>query len=62
MVQAVGRRPLTVEARIGTLDQVGLVVDNVALGEVSLRVHRLFPGCIIPPWLYILLYHLRNEQ
>jgi hypothetical protein len=30
---------------------VGFVVDKVALGQVFLRVLRLFPVNIIPPWL-----------
>jgi hypothetical protein len=29
----------------------------VVLGRVSLRAPRLYPVCIIPPWLSILIYH-----
>jgi hypothetical protein len=38
---------------------VGFVVDKVALGQVFLRVLRLSRVNIIPPWLSILIYHLR---
>jgi hypothetical protein len=41
---------------------VGFVVDKVALGQVFLRVLRFSPVIIIPPWLSILIYHLRDEQ
>jgi hypothetical protein len=33
---------------------VGFVVDKVKLGQVYLRVLRLYPVNIIPPWLSIL--------
>jgi hypothetical protein len=36
----------------------GFVVDEVALWQVLLRVLRLFPVKIIPPWLSILIHHL----
>jgi hypothetical protein len=37
------------------------VVDNVALGQVSLLVLQLFPVNIIPPLLFFLIY-LAGEQ
>jgi hypothetical protein len=42
--------------------QVGFVVDNAALGQVFLRVLRFSPVNIIPPWLYIFIYHLGDKQ
>jgi hypothetical protein len=41
---------------------VAFVVDNVVLGQVSFRVLRFPPVNIIPPWLFILTYHLEDEQ
>jgi hypothetical protein len=63
MAQAVSRRPLTAEARYapGSV-HVWFVVDKVALGHVSLRVIRVSPVSIIPPWLPNLIDHLRDEQ
>ena len=50
MVQAVTRRPLTAKAREHPSPvRVGFVVDKVALEQVFLRVHRLFPVSIISP-------------
>jgi hypothetical protein len=40
---------------------VGFVVDKVAMVQF-LRVLRVFPVSIIPPWLSILVYHLGDEQ
>jgi hypothetical protein len=40
------------------LVHVGFVVDKVALGHDLLRVLRLSPVDIIPPWLFVLIYHL----
>jgi hypothetical protein len=48
MAQAIGRRPLTAEARV----HVGFVVDKVALGQVFLRVLRFSPVNFIPPVLH----------
>jgi hypothetical protein len=42
--------------------RVGFVVDKVALGQIFLRVLRVFPVNIIPPWLFTLIYHLGDEQ
>jgi hypothetical protein len=47
MVQVVSRRPLTTEARVRA--RVGFVVDKVALGQVFLRVLRVFPCQYITP-------------
>jgi hypothetical protein len=41
---------------------VGFVVDKVELGQVFLLVLRISHVNIIPPWLSILIYHLRDEQ
>jgi hypothetical protein len=41
---------------------VGIVVDEVALGQVFLQVLQFSPVSIIPPWLLILIYNLRDEQ
>jgi hypothetical protein len=41
---------------------VGLVVDRVALGQVSVRVLRFSSLSIIPLWLFMLIYHLGDEQ
>jgi hypothetical protein len=34
----------------------------VALGQVFLQVLQFSPVSIMPPWLLILIYHLRDEQ
>jgi hypothetical protein len=41
---------------------VAFVVERVALGQVFLKVLQFYPINIIPPWLYILIYQLRDEQ
>jgi hypothetical protein len=41
---------------------MGFVVDNVALEQVFLLVIRFFPVSVIPPWLFVLKYHLGYEQ
>jgi hypothetical protein len=41
---------------------VGFVVDKVALGQVSLRVHQISPVSIIPPCLSTLVYHLQMNN
>jgi hypothetical protein len=41
---------------------VGFVVDKVVPGQVSLRVTCFSPVYIIPHWLFILIYHLGDEQ
>jgi hypothetical protein len=60
IAQEVSRRHLTADARLR--GRVGFVVDNVALGQVLLRLHRFSPVNIIPPWLSILIYHLGDKQ
>jgi hypothetical protein len=40
---------------------VGFEVDKVALGQVFLQVLWVSPVSIIPLWLYIFLYYLRDE-
>jgi hypothetical protein len=61
MTRAVSRRPLTAEARVSRLIHVAFVVDEVALGQVFLRVlqfslsvsfHRRCPNS----------HHLGDEQ
>jgi hypothetical protein len=42
--------------------RVGFVVDQLALGQVFLRVLRFSPVNIIPPWLSTLNYQLGDEQ
>jgi hypothetical protein len=41
---------------------VAFAMDNVALGQVFLWVLQFFPVSIIPPWLFIHICHLGNEQ
>jgi hypothetical protein len=41
---------------------VGVVVDEVALGQGSLRVLWFSPVNINQPWLCILTYHLGDEK
>jgi hypothetical protein len=51
MAQAVRRRPLTAAAWVrARVNPVGFVVDEVALGQVFLRVLRFSPVSIILPW------------
>jgi hypothetical protein len=56
MAQVVSRQPVNAESL-----NVGFVVDKVVLGQVFLRVLRLSPVNIIPPWLSN-SYHLGDEQ
>ena len=51
MARADSRRPFTMETRV--LSQGRLVVNKVALGQVFLRVLRVFPGNIIAPYLHL---------
>jgi hypothetical protein len=62
MVQAVCRRPLTAEARVRA--QVSLLgVYGIQSGNgIGFSVLLLSPVNIIPPWLFILIYHLGDEQ
>jgi hypothetical protein len=57
MAQAVSSRPLTMEARGSVPGQVHVrfVVDNVALGQVFLRVVG-FPLSISFHWCYLELF------
>jgi hypothetical protein len=58
MAQAVSRRYLIVEARVRTCSvHGGFVMDRVALGQIYLRVLWFYPVNIIPPFLFILMYH-----
>jgi hypothetical protein len=41
---------------------VRFVVDKVALGHIFLRVVLFSTVSIIPPWLFTLIYHLRDEE
>jgi hypothetical protein len=41
---------------------LGLVVDKVSLGQVSLKVLRFYPVGIIPPSSSILTYHLGDSK
>jgi hypothetical protein len=60
MAQEVSLRSLTADAMAHVRD-MGFVVDSVALEQVFLRVLRFYAVSIIPPWLSILIYHLRGE-
>lgn len=42
--------------------QVGFEVDKAALGQVALRDLWFPPVNTIPPWFFILVYHLGDEQ
>jgi hypothetical protein len=63
MARAVSRRPVAAKAMfaVGSL-RVGFVVDKVALGQVFIRILLVFPLSITPPWLSVLIYHMRDEQ
>jgi hypothetical protein len=51
VAQAVSRWTLNAAAWVrAQVNPVGFVVDKVALGQVFLRVLRLSPVNIIPPW------------
>jgi hypothetical protein len=63
MAQAVIRRPLT--TKIQVRDRVsprGIRGRKVALGEALIRLLRISPVNIIPPWLSIPIYRLGDEQ
>jgi hypothetical protein len=60
MAQAVSPRPLTAEVWVRV--RVEFLVEKVALGQIFLRVLLLSLVSIIPPWLSMLIYHLRDEQ
>jgi hypothetical protein len=59
MAQAVSRRVLNVETRIHLQVNPCGIVDKVAVGQAFIRVHRYSRVIsIIPPWPFILIYHL----
>jgi hypothetical protein len=61
--QVVSRRPFTAEARFAPeAVHVGFVVDEVAVGQLCLRVLRFPPVDVISPPLSIIIYHLGDEQ
>jgi hypothetical protein len=41
---------------------VGLAVDKVAQGQVSLRALRFYTVSVIPPWLSMPIYQLGDEH
>jgi hypothetical protein len=60
MAKAVSRRLLTVEARVrARVSLCGICGGQSDTGQVYLRDVPFSPVNIIPPWLYILIYHLR---
>jgi hypothetical protein len=63
MAQAASRRTYTPEAsvRSGSI-YVEFVVNDVILAQVLLRAPGFSPVNIIPPWLFILRYHLGDKQ
>jgi hypothetical protein len=63
MCLAVSRWSVTAEDRVRAWPvREGFVVDQVVLRQVFLRVLQFFRVNIIPPWLSILAYHLRDGQ
>jgi hypothetical protein len=55
MAQAVSRRPLTAQVRVGSGSvHVGFVVDKVALGQVLFPSTLVSPVSFIPPVLHYL--------
>jgi hypothetical protein len=63
MAQAVSRQPLTTEAWVRTqVGSCGICDGQSGTGHVSLRVFRFSPVTIIPPWLSMLIYNVRDEQ
>jgi hypothetical protein len=42
--------------------RMGFVVQKVALGQAFLQVLWFSTASVIPPWLFILTYHLGDEQ
>jgi hypothetical protein len=62
MPHAVSRLPVTAEAWVRGSVHVGYAADEVALGQVFIRILWLSPVSVIPPRLSILIYHLENEQ
>jgi hypothetical protein len=61
MARAVGRWPLTAEARVPARVSLCGTVGKVVLGHVSILALLLPPVTIIRPWLSILIYHLGDE-
>jgi hypothetical protein len=61
LAQVVSRQPVATEARVRPrVSPVRFVVDRVALGQVFVRVLRVFLVNVIPPWLSIVTCHLRG--
>jgi hypothetical protein len=53
MAQAVSPRSLTTDARVCVwVSPCGICVEELALGQVSLRVLPVSPVPVIPPWLF----------
>jgi hypothetical protein len=63
MVEAVSHLSPTVKAWVRAWESpCGFVVDNKALGQISVRVLRFSPVNIIPAWLSMRIYELSGEQ
>jgi hypothetical protein len=63
MTQAVSHRHLTAEARVlARVSPCRILVEKVALELVSFRFIPLSSATVIPPWYFILIYHLWREQ
>jgi hypothetical protein len=52
---------LTAEGRVRARVIPCGICGQSGTGEVSLRVIRISPVDIVPPWLSILMYHLGDE-
>jgi hypothetical protein len=62
MAQAVSRRLLTAEARVrARVGPSGICGGLTGTGTVFLRVLRISPVSITPPWLSIRIYHLGDK-
>jgi hypothetical protein len=62
MAQEVSRRPLATAARVRIrFSPCEICGDKVAMGQVFLRVFRVFSVHVIPSWLPTLIYYLEND-
>jgi hypothetical protein len=60
MAQAVSRQPLTADARVRA--RVSPCGGETVTGTGFSRIFSVYSVSIIPPWLFIFMYHLGSKK